>query len=377
MKKLPHYTYCLIAFAFMGSHISANAQVDDSVVSVRQPMSVDVPGGFFVTGPTAELKAESRTRAVDLAWRRVVGQAFSDARAQQAIANPESRAIADTACDFQVYGEKYNKDTKKYSFELRGSCFKNQMDAEFAKIFKSATQQASPGGRTRGPMVGFVFLARRAASETNEAEAASTVSTVGSEGLSDAQRTSRGNSSTQNTEEAAVTQRSRTSTTVNDAVFRFEVEPTDDAMTAVASALQTNGFQIVRYPTLVTRCPGPSMGELSRRYADMSVNTAWNPKDTAGIWDSALKCKVPYFAFGLVEIMRARQVGVTGFEVVASLNVQVSDLTNEMLPSECASMTKQYPGYGKDRLEAMRDALKRVGEMGSRDLIDIIRSNCL
>jgi len=355
----------------------ARSQVDDNVVSVRQPMSVDVPGGLFSGGPTPELKAEARKRAVDLAWRRVVGQVFSGARAQQAADNPDRvRALADTACEFQVFGERFDKDAKKYSFELRGSCFKNQIDAEFGRMFRTTTQQASAGGRPRGPLVGFVFLARRAASETNERETASTVSTTGSEGGSESQRNNRGSSSTASSEEASVTQRSRSSTKTSDATYLYEVESTDDAMTELASSLQTNGFRVARYPDLVTQCPGPSMGELSKRYAEMSVNTAWNPKDTKGMYDAARQCKVPYFAFGLVEILRARQVSATGFEVVASLNVKVSDLA-EMLPQECASMTKQYPGQGKDRLEAARNALKRVGEQGSRDLIDIIRSNCL
>ncbi|NBT47528.1 MAG: hypothetical protein EBT07_06855 [Actinobacteria bacterium] len=354
------------------------AQVDDNVVSVRQPLSVDVPSaGPFSSGPSQELKDEARKRAVDMAWRRVVGQVFSGARAQQAADNPDRvRAIANTACDFQVFGERFDKDSKKYSFELRGSCYKNQIDAEFGRMFRGATQQASQGGRARGPMVGFVFLARRAASETNERESSASVSTSGSEGSSESQRKSRGSSRNSSEEDVSVTQRERISTTNSDAVYRYEVESTDDAMTVVASSLQTNGFRVARYPDLVTQCQGPSMGELSRRYAEMKVNTAWNPKDTKGMYDAARQCKVPYFAFGLVEVLRARQVSATGFEVVASLNVKVSDLT-EMLPSECASMTKQYPGQGKDRLEAARDALRRVGEQGSRDLMDIIRSNCL
>lgn len=94
------------------------------------------------------------------------------------------------------------------------------------------------------------------------------------------------------------------------------------------------------------------------------------------MYDAARQCKVPYFAFGLTEVLKARQVGVRSFEVVVSLNVKVSDLT-EMLPSECASMNKQFAGRGADRLEAARNALKITGEEGSRELIDIIRGNCL
>jgi hypothetical protein len=244
-------------------------------------------------------------------------------------------------------------------------------------MFRPTAQQASAGGgRARGPLVGFVFLARRAAAETNERETAATVSTTGSEGASDSQRNTRGGSTSASSEQAEVTQRSRTSSTTMDAIYRYEVEPTDDAMTAVATSLQTSGFRVARYPDLVTQCPGPGMGDLSKRYAEMSVNTAWNPKDTKGMYDAARNCKVPYFAFGLMEVLKARQVGLSSIEVVVSLNVKVSDL-NEPLPVECASMNKQFAGRGADRLEAARNALRITGQEGSRELIDIIRNNCL
>lgn len=94
------------------------------------------------------------------------------------------------------------------------------------------------------------------------------------------------------------------------------------------------------------------------------------------MYDAARQCRVPYFAFGLMEVLKARQVGLSAFEVVVSLNVKVNDLS-EPLPVECASMNKQFAGRGADRLEAARNALKITGEEGSRELIDIIRNNCL
>ena len=48
-----------------------------------------------------------------------------------------------------------------------------------------------------------------------------------------------------------------------------------------------------------------------------------------------------------------------------------------MLPTECASMSRQFAGRGSDRVEAARSALKIAGEEGSRELIDIIRANCI
>ena len=347
------------------------------MVEVRERVSVDVPAGLFNSSPSAQLKADARKTAVDRAWRRYMAQNFSGVRAQQAQENEaQLRGMVDQFCLFNFYEERFDKDSAKYSLEVRGSCDQSAVDAAFNRMSRPATQQASGGGRTRGPMVGFVFLARRAASETNESEKSSTVSTTGSEGASDSQKDSRGSSRSTSAEEASVTQRSRNSTTTNDAVYRFEVESTDDAMTAVAKTLQSNGFRVARYPDLVTQCTGPSMGDLSKRYADMSVNTAWNPKDTKGMYDAARQCKVPFFSFGLMEVLKARQVGLKSFEVVVSLNVKVSDLS-ELLPSECASMNKQFAGRGADRLEATRNALKITGEEGSRELIDIIRSNCL
>lgn len=351
--------------------------VSAQMVEVRERVSVDVPAGLFNSSPSAQLKADARKFAVDRAWRRYMAQNFSGVRAQQAQENEaQLRSMVDQFCSFNFYDERFDKESSKYSLEARGSCDQRAVDAAFNRILRPATQQAAGGGRTRGPMVGFVFLARRAASETNERENSSTVSTSGSEGASDSQKDSRGGSRSASAEEASVTQRSRNSTTTNDAVYRFEVESTDDAMTAVANTLQSNGFRVARYPDLVTQCTGPSMSELSKRYADMSVNTAWNPKDTKGMYDAARQCKVPFFSFGLMEVLKARQVGLNSFEVVVSLNVKVSDLS-ELLPSECASINKQFAGRGADRLEATRNALKITGEEGSRELIDIIRNNCL
>jgi hypothetical protein len=348
------------------------------MVEVRDRATVDVPKGIFSSSPTPELKAEARRQAVDRAWRRYMAQNFSGARAQQARDNEaQLRSLADKFCNFNSVDERFDKDARQFSLEVRGSCDQGAIDAEFNRMFRPTTQQANAGGgRARGPLVGFVFLARRAAAETNERETATTVSTTGSEGTSDSQRNTRGGSTSASTEQAEVTQRSRTSSTTVDAIYRYEVEPTDDAMTAVATSLQTSGFRVARYPDLVTQCPGPSMGDLSKRYAEMSVNTAWNPKDTKGMYDAARNCKVPYFAFGLMEVLKARQVGLSSVEVVVSLNVKVSDL-NEPLPVECASMNKQFAGRGADRLEAARNALRITGQEGSRELIDIIRNNCL
>lgn len=341
---------------------AVSAPLAAQMIEVRDRVSVDVPKGLFSSTPSAELKAEARKQAVDRAWRRYMAQNFSGARAVQARENEQQlRKLADQFCNFNFYDERFDPDARQFSLEIRGSCDQRAIDAAFNQMSRGSTQQAGGGGRQRGPLVGFVFLARRAASETNERESSATVSTT--EGSTSAGQ-------------AGVTQRSRTSTTTTDSTYRFEVESTDDAMTAVATSLQTNGFRVARYPELVTQCPGPTMGELSKRYAEMTVNTAWNPRDTKGMFDAARQCRVPYFAFGLMEVLKSRQAGVSSFEVVVSLNVKVSDLS-EPLPVECASMNKQFAGRGSDRLEATRNALKITGEEGSRELIDIIRSNCL
>lgn len=348
------------------------------MIEVRDRVALDVPSGLFSSSPSPELKAEARKQAVDRAWRRYMAQNFSGARAQQARDNEaQLRSLADKLCNFNFVDERFDRDARQFSLEVRGSCDQRAIDTEFNRMSRPVTQQEhASGGRTRGPLVGFVFLARRAAAETNERETAATVSTTGSDGASESQRNSRGGSASINSEQAEVTQRSRTSNTTMDAMYRYEVEPTDDAMTAVANSLQSNGFRVARYPDLVTQCTGPSIGDLTKRYADMSVNTAWNPKETKGMYDAARQCRVPYFAFGLMEVLKARQVGLSAFEVVVSLNVKVNDLS-EPLPVECASMNKQFAGRGADRLEAARNALKITGEEGSRELIDIIRNNCL
>lgn len=346
------------------------------MLEVRDRVTLDVPRELFSSAPSIELKAEARKQAVDRAWRRYMAQNFSEARAQQAMDNEaQLRGMAEQFCSFNFFDERFDKSASQFSLEVRGSCDQRAIDASFNRMFRATTQQAS-SGRARGPLVGFVFLARRAAAETNEMETAVTLSTSGSEESSDSQQKSRRSGATSSSEQAVITNRSLTSTNTADAMYRFEVEPTDDAMTAVANSLQSNGFRVSRYPDLVTQCPGPSLGELSKRYANMSVNTAWSPKDTKGMYDAARQCRLPYFAFGLMEVLKARQVGLSAYEVVVSLNVKVSDLS-EPLAVECASMFKQFAGLGADRLEAARNALKISGEEGSRELIDIIRSNCL
>jgi hypothetical protein len=346
-------------------------------IEVREQVSVEVPKSLFGSSPSAELKQEARKQAVDRAWRRYQSQNFSGARARQALENESAlRPLADQYCSFNVTEEKFDRDAGKLSIEIRGSCDQRAIDAAFAKMLPSTVQTAQGGARARGPLVSFVFLARRAASETNERESASTVSTSGAESSSDTQRSARGGARSIGSEDASVTQRARTSTTSSDADFKFEVEGTDDAMTAVANVLTTNSFRVARYPELVTQCPGPSMGDLARRYAEMKVNTAWNPKDTKGMLDSARQCRVPYFAFGLTEVMKSQQTSRTGYTVVVALNLKVNDLS-ELVPSECASINSQYQGTGKDRLEATRNALQVAAEQGTRELVDIMRQNCL
>ena len=371
MKKVNHWTAWSCLLLLLCGPAAAQ------MFEVRDRVALDVPKALFSSSPSAELKADARKQAVDRAWRRYMAQNFSGARAQQAMDNEaQLRSMADRFCNFSFFDERFDKDAGQFSLEVRGSCDQRAIDAEFNRLFRATTQQAGAGGRARGPLVGFVFLARRAGTETNEREASVTLSATGSEGASDNQQGGRRAATVSSSEQTSVTQRAVTSSTTMDAMYRYEVESTDDAMTAVANSLQSNGFRVSRYPDLVTQCPGPSMGDLSKRYAEMSVNTAWNPKDTKGMYDAARQCRLPYFAFGLMEVLKARQVGLNAFEVVVSLNVKVSDLS-EPLAVECASMNQQFAGRGADRLEAARSALKITGEQGSRELIDIIRSNCL
>ena len=347
------------------------------VIEVRDQVTIDIPTGLFSNAPSAELKAEARKQGVDRAWRRYMAQNFSGARAQQAAAHERQlRELPDKVCNFTFYDEKFDKDAKTFSLQVRASCDQRAVDAAFAALAKSAGSPSPDGVRKRGPVVGFVFLARRAATETNESEVSSTVSTTGTDGTVDSQRGNTQGSTSSTMDSASVTQSARKSSTTRDAVFSYEVESTDDAMTSVANSLQSNGFRVARYPDIVTQCTGPSMGDLSRRYAGITINTAWSPKDTKGMFEAARQCKVPYFAFGLMEVLKSRQVGLKSFEVVVALNVRVSDLT-EMLPTECASMSRQFAGRGSDRVEAARSALKIAGEEGSRELIDIIRANCI
>jgi len=354
-------------------------------IGVREQVSVDVPAGLFGSGsPTPELKQQARKLAIDKAWRRYQAQNFSQARAQQAIAHEAAlRGKVETElCSFSFYDERFEKETRKFSLEVRGSCDQRRVDAVFQQLSAASGATDAGGGvpaaapRQRMPSVSFVFLARRAASATDQRENASTVSTNGSESVADQQQSSRGTSSSVGSEQVSVTQRARTSTTQFDTQYQYEVEATDDAMTAVASVLQTNRFRVSRYPDLVTTCSGPGLGELSRRYAEMRVSTAWSPAETKGMFDAVRQCEVPLFAFGLMEVLKAQQSGIGATTVTVSLNVRVNDLSSKV-PSECASISSQFQAVGRDRLEATKAALKHAADQGTRELVDIMRQNCL
>jgi len=369
----------LVFFLALGA---AQAQMID----VREKVSVDVPGGLFSSGPSQQLKDAARKQAVDRAWKRYVAQNFSAARAEQAATNEAAlRSLADQACNFSFYDERFDSDAKKFSLEVRGSCDQRRIDAEFSRLFRPTLQQAASGGaggRVRGPVIGFVFLAKRVADETNFGkEFKSTSSTVAEERESSATSQSnsrrRSSSSSTDTDSYSVSSSERSSETTRDSQYRYVVEATDDAMTAVGTVLQSSGFRSARYPELVTQCPGPGMKELSQNYAEVVGNTAWDPKRTQGMFGAARECKVPYFLFGLMEVLKSREVGTNSVEVTVSLNVSVRDILQGPLPEECASYLQQYSARGKDRLEATKAALKLTGEQGTRDLIDIMRSNCI
>lgn len=345
-------------------------------IAVRDRVSVDVPSSLFGSGPSMELRQEARKEAVDRAWRRYQAQNFSGARARTAQEHePALRAVADQYCSFTFHDERFDADAKKFSLEVRGTCDQRAIDAAFGRLTPPGSAAAHRGGRNQRPLVSFVFLARRAANVTRHRENASTVATSGAETVTEGQQNSRTASRSSGAEEASVTQRSRESSTSFDAEYDYEVQGTDDAMTAVANVFTTNGFRVARYPELVTSCPGPSLGDLSRRYAEMQVNTAWSPKDTKAMFDAARQCRVPLFAFGLMDVLKSQQTSAEGVTVTVALNVKINDLS-EMVPSECASINSQYQGTGRDRLEATNVALKRAAEHGTRELLDIVRQNC-
>jgi len=366
----------LVFFVGMGV---AQAQMID----VREKVSVDVPGGLFSSGPSQQLKESARKQAVDRAWKRYVAQNFSSARVAQAATNEAAlRSLADQACTFNFYDERFDSDAKKFSLEVRGSCDQRRVDAEFARLFQPVAQQAaSVGGGGKTPFVGFVWLAKRAENETNFGqETKSTSSTYAEEKESSSTSQSnsrrRSSSSSTDTESNSVSSSVRSSTINQDAKYRYVIEPTDDVMTSVAQVLQSNNIDIIRYPELVTSCPGPGMKELSQRYAEEVGNTAWDPSKTKGMYDAARQCEVPYFLFGLMEVLKSRESGVNSVEVTVALNASVRTLTKGPLARECAGFIKQYSARGRDRLEATRAAMILTGEQGTRDLLDIMRSNC-
>jgi hypothetical protein len=369
--------FALVVF-FLGLGV-AQAQMID----VREKVSVDVPGGLFSSGPSQQLKDAARKQAVDRAWKRYVAQNFSAARAAQAATNEAAlRSLADQACTFNFYDERFDSDAKKFSLEVRGSCDQRRVDVEFARLFQPTAQQsASHGGGSQTPFIGFVWLAKRADNEENfgqEIKATSSTYAEEKESSSTTQSNSRRRSGSSSTdaESNSVSSSERTSTINKDSKYRYLIESTDDVMTSVAQVLQSNNIDIIRYPELVTQCPGPGMKELSQRYAEEVGNTAWDPSKTKGMYDAARQCEVPYFLFGLMEILKSRQSGTNSVEVTVALNASVRTLTRGPLARECAGFIKQYSARGRDRLEATRSAMILTGEQGTRDLLDIMRSNC-
>ncbi len=364
----------LYKLIFIGAVLLFPAYVPAGMISVRDDATVDVPKGSV----TPEIKADARRKAMEKAWSRYLSNNNNVSRTRQAVENAaQLRAMLDTLCSFEFYDEAFDKKAKAFSLSVRASCDEDRINGAF-RSFAQTKQSGADSGEGRRPRVtvSFVFLGRRAASEeTTLSDKSNTVSTSAAEGGVDSSAASRGGGRTNSSENVAVTQRSKVTATNSDSEYKFVVESTDDAMTAVANTLQSNGFRIRRYPELVTECPGPSIGELSRRYAEMSVNTAWSPQVLKDIFAAVRQCNVPYFAMGLVEIGKSQQNGGI-WDVTVSLNVKVNDFTDGQ-NSECASMSnKQYSANGRDRLEATRKALNIVAQKGTQDMIDLMRDNC-
>ena len=328
---------------------------------------------LFSNSPSEKTRDDLRKQLIQRAWNRYQGQNFSAARKRQALEKKDQlESKLSSFCEFTFTNERFDSSTKQLTMEVRATCDPQKIDSEFESLFPLVDKQASG---MRRPSVALLFLGRRAKEMDQFAPNVSSTSSI-SEQSSESNRA--GRTSSRSVEETSLTRSQSQVTTTKDAEFKFQNEEVDNATTAVQNALQSNGFLTENYADVVVDCPGPGLKELKDRYVSIDINSAWPPDLIAGVINSARQCEVPYFAFGLLEIRKSREISSRVTEVMVSLNVTVRNIP---LPNGrakgCASMARQYAGRGADRLEASFNALKTTAEEGSRELVDLIKRNCL
>jgi hypothetical protein len=335
--------------------------------------ATDEHGTLFSNSPSEKIRNDLREQLIQRAWTRYQEQNFSAARKRQAIEKEiHLKSRLSSFCEFTFTNERFDSNTKQLSMEIRATCDPQKIDAEFESLFPLVNEQAS---NTSRPNIALLFLGRRAMEMDQFSPNVSLTNSVREE---TSESTQANRTSSRTVEDNSYTRSQSQVTKTRDAEFKFQNEEVDNATTAVQNALQSNGFLTENYADVVVDCPGPSLKELKERYVSIDINSAWPPNVISGVINAARQCEVPYFAFGLLEIRKSREITPKVTEVMVSLNVTVRNIP---LPNGrargCASMTKQYAGRGADRLEASFNALKTTAEEGSRELVDLIKRNCL
>jgi len=351
-------------------------------VAVRDEASVDVPRSLFGSGPSEEMKREARRKAVDGAWRRYQAQNASGARAAWFAEHAaESRRLADTACSFQFYDERYDQEAGRFTVRVRGSCDQHLVDAAVQRM--GGASASAPAGAGKATIT-FVFLARRAADATTfvdrtTASRSATTGASSSESASESSRDRAGGGSNASEETGQVTRsvsiQHKGTIDRRDTVYKYKVEQSEGADNAVTNVLTTAGYDVAKYSDVVAECPGANLDELVANFADPKPNQA----ELVGadlrrrMIASARKCEMGLFAVGLLDILKSERQPDGTERVTVALTVDVRDIRRTIPIAVAAIPAAQFQAIGRDRIEAANSALRLAAERGTREVVDMLR----
>jgi hypothetical protein len=358
--------------------------------SFKSDATVDVPKGMFSRGPSEEVKAKAREQAFETGWRDYITFSSTGARADLYLRHAKAlRERATQLCNVRVTGDNYDERSGKYWIELRGTCDVRATDAVLTSLGGGGAQATAPSGEKL--MFSFAFFARRAADERVfqdkvTRERSVTVETTGSESNSDDSRSSGGRSSSSSSEGGSVTQRNieqrKGTIERRDTAYRFRVEQSESVDAAVTTVLSTSGFDVVKFSDVLGTCPGgPSLDEIVTTFANPAENQAeFVPGPLRNKMIRAARhedCAVSFFAVGLLDILKAEDLGNGRVRVTVALTADIRDL-RKRLPTAVATIAAvQKSALGTSRLEATNAALRLAATEGARDLVDQLRQRGL
>lgn len=370
----------LLAFVVFGMASAATAHAQ--MISIRDQAEVDVKG----SRPTAEVKAQARALAVENAWKRYQAQNASGARAVAFIRFAgEMRSQRDLYCTFNFYEDFFNKEAKTYSVRVNASCDQRAIDAALNQLVSGNPEVARGGGEP----ITFLFLARRAYRSTQQddrvvkrstqkAEVSTSDEDIDAEAAFETDDYSVGAATSGVTvsQSQSVTTESSGSTVSEDADFRWRGEQADSLDGAVSNVLNTAGFGVTPYASVLGYCPGPTPEEVMEGLVDPAGNQSQlvPPATFVAMVQAAKDCDQALFAIGVVDILKSRREADRLWAVTVAVRIEVHDVRKK-LPVKIASIPSvQYQQKAPDRIEAANAAMAMAAESATREIVDLLRN---